>query len=346
MGSANNRTVVYGCSFTLVYYLQLLSVLIKFRNIQLCSSFYHICHGSVSTLGWHTWQTGSVCICLYYFYIWQPNKWELSGSTILFSYKVRNLGVYLDSNLSMDQHVNLLCRSVFLELRRIGRLRRLRSVDATKKLVSSFVLSRLDYCNSLLAGLPENRLDRLQRVQHNAARLVLGRWGRDHAKPLLRSLHWLPVRARIEYKISTMCYRSRDSSAPAYLSDFLYINLPALCVLQTLVSWLFHASNSTSMESVLSHTQDLWPGIPSPNLCVMLQVFPPSNPIWKRSSSESICTDDFHSQTHMGDEQSWQFSVYLYILCSACARMIVLICCCIFTVLLRYLKNLQCLGCY
>ena len=148
----------------------------------------------------------------------------LSGSTIPLSHKVRNLEAYLDSNLSMDQHVNFLCRSVFLELCRIGHLRRHLTVDATKKLVSSFVLSRLDYCNSFLAGPPENRLDRLQRVQNNAARLVLGRRGRDHGKPLLRSLHWLPVRARIEYKTSTLCYRSRDSSAPAYLPDLLSIN--------------------------------------------------------------------------------------------------------------------------
>ena len=136
----------------------------------------------------------------------------------------------------MDQHVNLLSRSDFLELRRIGHLGRHLPVDATKKLVSSFVLSRLDYCNSLLAGAPENSLDRLQRVQNNAARLVLGKRGRDHAKPLLRSLHWLPVRARIEDKVSTLCYRSRDASAPAYLSDLLSIDLPALCVQQTLVS--------------------------------------------------------------------------------------------------------------
>ena len=157
----------------------------------------------------------------------ETSSLTLSCSTIPFSYKARNLGVYLDSNLSIDQHVNFLCRSVFLELRRIGHLRRHLTVDATKKLVSSFVLSRLDYCNSLLAGLPENRLDRLQRVQNNAARLVLGRRGRDHAKPLLRSLHWLSVRARIEYKISTLCYRSRDSSAPAYFSDLLSVYQPS-----------------------------------------------------------------------------------------------------------------------
>ena len=148
----------------------------------------------------------------------QTSSLTLSGSTIPLSYKVRNLGVYLNSNRS---------RSVFLELRRIGHLRRQLSADATKKLVSSFVLSRLDYCNSLLARLPENRLDRLQRVQNTAARLVLGRRRRDHTKPLLRSLHWLPVRARIERKISTLCYRSRDSSAPAYLPDLLSVYQPS-----------------------------------------------------------------------------------------------------------------------
>ena len=113
-----------------------------------------------------------------------------------------------------------------------------KSLSSFKAKLKTFLFSQYFHPNySLLAGLPENRLDRLQRVQNNAARLVLGRRGRDHAKPLLRSLHWLPVRARIEYKISTLCYRSRDSSGPAYFSDLLSsINLPTLCVLQTLVS--------------------------------------------------------------------------------------------------------------
>ena len=162
---------------------------------------------------------------------------NLSWSAIPFCHKVRNLAVYLDSNFSIDQHVNLLCRSVFLELHRIGHLRRHLSVDATKTLVSSFVLSRRDYCSSLLASLPENRLDRLQRVQHNAARLVLGRRGRDHAKPLLRSLHWLPVRPWIEYKIPPCAIVAEIHLVlPTCLVFSLSINLPALCVLQTLVS--------------------------------------------------------------------------------------------------------------
>ena len=85
----------------------------------------------------------------------QTSSLTLSGSTIPFSYKVRNLGVYLDSNLFMNQHVNPLCRYIFLELRRIGHLRRHLTVDATKKLVSAFALSRLDYCNSFAGRSPE-----------------------------------------------------------------------------------------------------------------------------------------------------------------------------------------------
>ena len=129
------------------------------------------------------------------------------------------------------------CRSVFVELRRTGHLRRHLSVEVTKKLVSSFVLSRRDYSISLLASLQENRLDRLQRVQNNAARLVLGRRGRDHAKPLLRSLYWLPVRPRIEYRISPCAIVAEIHLVlPTYLVFSLSMNLFSLCVLQTLVS--------------------------------------------------------------------------------------------------------------
>ena len=240
----------------------------------------------------------------------------------------------------MDQHVNLLCRSVFLELHRIGHLRRHLTVDATKKLISSFVLSRLDYCNSLLAGLPENRLDRSQRVQTMQLVLFLA----DEGETMQSLCSDLCIGCQIELGLST---RFPPCAIVAEIHLLLLTSLIfslSINLLQMLVSWLFHASNSTIMESVFSYTQDLWPGIPSPNLCVMPQVSPPSDPIWKHSSSKSICTDDF--QTHKGVEQNWQFPVYLYILCSVCTWMIVLIFCFIFTALLSYLTNLQRLGCY
>ena len=79
-----------------------------------------------------------------------------SGSDIPFSQSVRNLGFYLDETLSMDAHIKYLCRILFFHLRRIGKIRSFLSTDAANKLAVSFILSRLDYCNSLLVGLPDN----------------------------------------------------------------------------------------------------------------------------------------------------------------------------------------------
>ncbi|KAK7093897.1 hypothetical protein V1264_007580 [Littorina saxatilis] len=112
-------------------------------------------------------------------------------------------------------------------MRRISQIRHLLSLDATKTLVSAFILSRLDYCNSLLVGLPDAKLDRLQRIMNNAARLVLRKRKRDHVTPLLMTLHWLPIKACITYKIATLCYHSlHDDSAPSYLSSLLKPHVP------------------------------------------------------------------------------------------------------------------------
>ena len=88
------------------------------------------------------------------------------------------------------------CRSAYSELRRISTIRHLLSVDSTKTLVSVFVLS----------GCPKHLLEKLQKVQNTAARLVLKAHKRDHVSPLLRTLHWLPIQARIEYKLLTLCH--------------------------------------------------------------------------------------------------------------------------------------------
>ena len=106
-------------------------------------------------------------------------------------------------------------------------IRHFLSTSATKTLVCSFVLSRLDYCNSLLAGCPQYLIDKLQRVQSNAARLVLRARRRDHATPLLSSLHWLPIHSRIRYKICSLTYTSLFDSVPIYLSDLLELYHPS-----------------------------------------------------------------------------------------------------------------------
>ena len=112
----------------------------------------------------------------------------------------------------MDAHIKYLCPILFCQLRRIGKMHSFLSADAANKLAFSLILSRLDYCNSLLAGLPDNKLNKLQRIQNHAARLVLHKSRHASATALLRTLHWLPVKARIQ---------------PPYISDLLHPYCPS-----------------------------------------------------------------------------------------------------------------------
>ena len=152
---------------------------------------------------------------------------SISGYDIPFSQSARDLGVFIDETLSMDVHIKYLCRILFCQLRRLGKIRPFLSTDAANKLAVSFILTRLDYCNSLLAGLPDNKLNKLQRIQNHAARIVLHKPMHASATSMLKTLHWLPVKARIQYKIACLCFQCLcHNTMPSYLSDILYPYLP------------------------------------------------------------------------------------------------------------------------
>ena len=118
---------------------------------------------------------------------------RLGDVTVEASTSVRYLGAYIDSDMSMTIHINHLVRTCFYNLRRIKHIRRFITTKTAILLVNSFVISRIDYCNSLLAGLPNCHLHRIQLVLNAAARLLYRGQKRDHITPLMRDkLHWLP----------------------------------------------------------------------------------------------------------------------------------------------------------
>ena len=137
---------------------------------------------------------------------------------------VRNLGVWLDSNLSMDSHITKTCSTAFYYLHNIRRIRRYLSRDATETLIHAFITSRLDYCNSLFYGIPLYQQKKLQRVQNAAARLIFHESKHCHVTPLLYSLHWLPVKQRIHFKLLLITFKAIHGLAPKYISDLITIN--------------------------------------------------------------------------------------------------------------------------
>ena len=146
---------------------------------------------------------------------------EIGDTCISFAPFVKNLGIYLDSNLSMSKQISHVMKCVYLDLKRIGHIRHFISVDIAQMLATSLIMSRLDYCNSILTGITHDLMKKLKVAQNNAARVVLRRKKRDHASPLLTKLHWLPVEKRIIYKIATLSHRCLNGLAPSYLSELL-----------------------------------------------------------------------------------------------------------------------------
>ena len=135
-----------------------------------------------------------------------------------FSSSVRDLGVTLDSSLTFTEHISKLTRSSYFQLRRLRAIRRSVSSSTFTSIVHAFVCSRIDYCNSLLVGLPKVRLSPLQSVLNAAARLIARLPRFSHISTFMaEQLHWLPLSVRIQFKVLILMLKSQLGLAPKYL---------------------------------------------------------------------------------------------------------------------------------
>ena len=135
---------------------------------------------------------------------------------------VRNLGPWFDSQLIMFTHISKLCSSAFFHLHNISRIRKFLSPVETKSLiVHAFFTSRVDYCNSLLYGLPASQFNKVQHVLNIAARLVCCASRFSHITPLMYELHWLPLKQRIHFKILLFAFKAIHGIAPTYIQNLV-----------------------------------------------------------------------------------------------------------------------------
>ncbi len=148
---------------------------------------------------------------------------QLGTSTITPSKTARNLGVMIDDQLTFSDHIAKTARSCRFALFNIKKIRPFLSEHASQLLV----LSRLDYCNALLAGLPASSIKPLQLIQNTAARYIFNEPKRTHVTPLFINLHWLPIAARIKFKALMFAYKTTTGSAPLYLNSVLQTYVPS-----------------------------------------------------------------------------------------------------------------------
>lgn len=143
----------------------------------------------------------------------------MAGTPITPSTQVRDLGVIVDSELTLAAHVNRVTSVCYYHIRQLRALRRSLTTDAAHSLVRALVHSRLDYCNGVLANAPLGLHNKLQSVMRSAARLVLRLPRRASVSLAIQNrLHWLPFPQRVTFKLCTMAYKSLHGLSPNYLA--------------------------------------------------------------------------------------------------------------------------------
>jgi len=152
----------------------------------------------------------------------QDCKLSFGGYNLKPSDVVRNLGFFMDNQLTLSNHISRVCQISFLHIRNFRRIRNSLDLNSAKLLANALVTSRLDYCNALLYDINKGLYKKLQIVQNSLARVVVPSVKRrDHITPILKQLHWLPVQQRVIFKMAVLTFKVLQNSQPVYLSKLL-----------------------------------------------------------------------------------------------------------------------------
>ena len=134
---------------------------------------------------------------------------------------VRNIGAFFDEQMKMENQVKQMCKSTWHHLFNISKIREYLTTDQAKSLIHAYVTSKLDMNNALLSGAPQFLISKLQIIQNCAAKIISQANKFDHATPILRNLHWLPVAQRIVFKLLLLTFKALSCKGPDYLRELL-----------------------------------------------------------------------------------------------------------------------------
>ena len=200
-----------------------------------------------------------------------------------------NLGVVFDSSLNFRKHISQTCSACFYHIRDLRRIRKSLSLDLAKQIAVALVSSKLDYCNSLFHNMLEKDIARLQRVQNCIARVITKAPRFSHSVPILKRLHWLPVKFRIHFKICAITFRTLKDNQPAYLAALL-VRLKCSKYLR------FTTSNTFVVPRIKTKTRSRAFSISGPALWDALPV-----PVRRPNHAETILTFRKLLKSHLFD---------------------------------------------
>lgn len=138
-----------------------------------------------------------------------------------------NLGITIDQAMSLKQQIAKVVKSCRFYIHKLWKIRKYLTPDTAKSIVHAMIISRIDYCNALYINMPDSHIEPLEKVLREAARLVTQTPRYERITPVMRSLHWLPVKYRIKFKVLLLVYKALNGLAPSYIRDMLKLYVPS-----------------------------------------------------------------------------------------------------------------------
>jgi hypothetical protein len=225
--------------------------------------------------------------------------YSISDSIIQPVSYLKIVGVILDNKLNFDRFISATCSACAMHIRALKHIRPLLDNQTANSIACSMIASRLDYCNSLLAGITIHNIARLQRQQNSAARVVCCSGKRSNSGDLLRQLHWLPIEHRIKYKVASLTFNAILFRSPIYLSELLTVYDPIRELRSTGTFKLAVPRNKTNLagRAFQNFAPRIWNDLPV-NLRAM--AFPESDPVGSptvdRNESLNLIRNSFKRQ--------------------------------------------------